>query len=237
MTTQQACLPLDQGTGSEKTGRWIGAFKNAFSQYSPTDPTALAAWIRLQHPNFKHSVLNSSNCVLDNKRKINVVQKGTDFHGRLHERRHTVARDFSTANANPLSMGPTVSKRNPWCRSLRAAAHAMSTNFQQRSTKHSWDTLLLKASNTNHTRFLVLHLRHHSLRGPVHGLIIGGLTLGHDLMHATSGGVPSRWNFSSKFLFWVIALSPSKTWMRTRPVVSVRRERLSLLRERWCCVR
>ena len=40
---------------------------------------------------------------------------------------------------------------NPPCRNLRAAAHSLSTEFQQQSTKHSRDTLLLKMSNTSHT--------------------------------------------------------------------------------------
>ena len=134
---------------------------------------------------FNISMFNSSNCVLDNKREINVVEKGTGFHGRLRKKTvctqcsHTLPRDssthmeFFTANANPFSMS-SLSQLESLCCNLRLAAHS--------------DTLLLKASNTNHTRFLVPHLRHHSLRGPVHGIIIGvhgiiigGLTLGRNI--------------------------------------------------------
>ena len=63
--------------------------------------------------------------------------------------------------------------RNPPCRNLRAAAHSMSINFQQQWTLNAGINLLLKMWTTNHTHtlFLVPHLRHHSFRGPVHGII------------------------------------------------------------------
>ena len=104
-------------------------------------------------------------CFRQQEREINVVEKEPismvacvkEDRVRL-PRLHCVMRLLHThgllhSECEPIVHEPTVTNEIPVSQSVcRCSLNA--TNFQQRSTKHSRDTLLLKVSNTNHTHCL-----------------------------------------------------------------------------------